>query len=103
MARRIFFVHDIRYVLLLFRAADIRSRAGTGTRGGGAPDARVGQVSAKRQKPGHDTVHNVIVSNNETIILGGLIREAEKTLKNRVPGLSYIPIIGNFFTSRGNR
>jgi general secretion pathway protein D len=42
---------------------------------------------------------NVIVSNNETIILGGLIREVEKTLKNRVPGLSYIPILGNLFTS----
>ena len=28
---------------------------------------------------------NVIVGNNETIILGGLIREVEKTLKNRVP------------------
>ncbi|MDR3165476.1 MAG: type II and III secretion system protein, partial [Synergistaceae bacterium] len=43
---------------------------------------------------------NVIVSNNETIVLGGLIREAERTLKNRVPGLSYIPIIGNLFISR---
>ncbi|MDR2780064.1 MAG: type II secretion system secretin GspD [Synergistaceae bacterium] len=42
---------------------------------------------------------NVMVSNNETIILGGLIREVERTLKNRVPGISYIPIIGNIFTS----
>jgi general secretion pathway protein D len=42
---------------------------------------------------------NVIVSNNETIILGGLIREVEKTLKNRVPGISYVPILGNLFTS----
>ncbi len=43
---------------------------------------------------------NVIVGNNETIILGGLIREVEKTLKNRVPGISYIPLIGNLFTSQ---
>jgi general secretion pathway protein D len=43
---------------------------------------------------------NVIVSDNETIILGGLIREVERTLKNRVPGLSYIPVIGNLFISR---
>jgi general secretion pathway protein D len=43
---------------------------------------------------------NVIVANNETIVLGGLIREAEKTLKNRVPGLSYIPLLGNLFISR---
>ena len=42
---------------------------------------------------------NVLVANNETIILGGLIREVERTLKNRVPGLSYIPLIGNLFTS----
>ena len=42
---------------------------------------------------------NVIVGNNETIILGGLIKEVEKTIKNRVPGLSYIPLIGNLFTS----
>jgi general secretion pathway protein D len=40
-----------------------------------------------------------MVSNNETIILGGLIREVERTLKNRVPGLSYIPLLGNLFTS----
>jgi general secretion pathway protein D len=43
---------------------------------------------------------NVIVSDNETIILGGLIREAERVLKNRVPVLSYIPLLGNLFISR---
>ena len=43
---------------------------------------------------------NVLVGNNETIILGGLIREVEKTLKNRVPGISYIPLLGNLFTSQ---
>lgn len=42
---------------------------------------------------------NVLVGDNDTIILGGLIREVERTLKNRVPGLSYIPLIGNLFTS----
>ncbi|MDR1472697.1 MAG: type II secretion system secretin GspD [Synergistaceae bacterium] len=42
---------------------------------------------------------NVLVANDETIILGGLIREVEKTLKNRVPGISYVPIVGNLFTS----
>ncbi|MDL2263297.1 type II secretion system secretin GspD [Synergistaceae bacterium OttesenSCG-928-I11] len=43
---------------------------------------------------------NVLVANNETIILGGLIREVERTLKNRVPGFSYIPLLGNLFTSQ---
>lgn len=42
---------------------------------------------------------NVIVANGDTIIIGGLIREAEKVLKNRVPLLSYIPLIGNLFKS----
>jgi general secretion pathway protein D len=42
---------------------------------------------------------SVTVANDETIILGGLIREVERTLKNRVPALSYIPIVGNLFTS----
>lgn len=42
----------------------------------------------------------VLVGDNETIILGGLIREVERTLKNRVPGISYIPVIGNLFTSQ---
>ena len=42
---------------------------------------------------------NVMVTNGDTIIIGGLIREAEKVLKNRVPLLSYIPLIGNLFKS----
>jgi general secretion pathway protein D len=42
---------------------------------------------------------NVLVANGQTIILGGLIREAEKALRNRVPFFSYIPIIGNIFKS----
>ena len=42
---------------------------------------------------------NVLVENGQTIILGGMIKEAEKAMKSRVPGLSYIPIIGNLFTS----
>lgn len=43
---------------------------------------------------------SVLVSNGETVILGGLIKEVERSLKNRVPGLSYIPLIGNLFTSQ---
>ena len=42
---------------------------------------------------------NVLVANGDTVILGGLIKEAEKVLKNRVPLLSYIPLIGNLFKS----
>ncbi|MCF7936100.1 MAG: type II secretion system secretin GspD [Synergistales bacterium] len=42
---------------------------------------------------------SVMVGDGQTVILGGLIKEAEKSMKSRVPGLSYIPLIGNLFTS----
>ncbi|MDO5114978.1 MAG: type II secretion system secretin GspD [Synergistaceae bacterium] len=42
---------------------------------------------------------SVLVANGETIVIGGLIKEAEKELKNRVPLFSYIPLIGNLFKS----
>ena len=41
---------------------------------------------------------NVMVSSGNTVILGGLIKEVEKSLRTRVPGLSYIPLIGSLFT-----
>lgn len=41
----------------------------------------------------------VLVANGETVIIGGMIKEAEKELRNRVPFFSYIPIIGNLFKS----
>lgn len=40
---------------------------------------------------------SVQVIDGETIILGGLIKDAEKSMKQSVPGLSYIPLIGNLF------
>jgi Type II secretory pathway, component PulD len=42
---------------------------------------------------------NVTVGDGQTIILGGLIKEADKSVKSRVPILSYIPLIGEFFKS----
>jgi general secretion pathway protein D len=42
---------------------------------------------------------NVIVGDGQTIVLGGLIKEADKSVKSRVPILSYIPLIGEFFKS----
>lgn len=40
---------------------------------------------------------SVVVGDGETIILGGMIKETERSLKRRVPGLSYIPLIGGMF------
>ena len=42
---------------------------------------------------------SVLVANGQTVVIGGLIREAEKELKNRIPFFSYIPLIGNIFKS----
>ncbi|MCL1875175.1 MAG: type II secretion system secretin GspD [Synergistaceae bacterium] len=41
---------------------------------------------------------SVLVANGDTVILGGLVREAETVLKQKVPGFSYIPLIGNLFS-----
>ncbi len=41
---------------------------------------------------------SVMVSSGNTVILGGLIKEVEKSMRSRVPGLSYIPLIGGLFT-----
>ena len=40
---------------------------------------------------------SVVVGDGETIILGGMIKETERSMKRRVPGLSYIPLIGGLF------
>jgi general secretion pathway protein D len=49
-------------------------------------------VTSKRQ-----VKTSVVVEDGETIILGGIVKETEKSLRRRVPGFSYIPLIGNLF------
>ncbi len=49
-------------------------------------------VTAKRK-----VKTTVSVTNGETVVLGGIVKETEKSLKRRVPGLSYIPLIGSLF------
>ena len=44
-----------------------------------------------------EVVTSVVVGDGETIILGGMIKETERSLSRRVPGLSYIPLIGGLF------
>nr|WP_321499730.1 type II secretion system secretin GspD [uncultured Dethiosulfovibrio sp.] len=51
-------------------------------------------VTAKRE-----IKTSVQVRNGETVILGGLLKETEKSLKQRVPVLSYIPLVGELFKS----
>ena len=40
---------------------------------------------------------SVVVADGETIILGGMIKETETSMNRRVPGISYIPLIGGLF------
>ncbi|MBQ3653591.1 MAG: type II secretion system secretin GspD [Synergistaceae bacterium] len=40
---------------------------------------------------------SVVVGDGETIILGGMIKETETSMRRRVPGISYIPLIGGLF------
>jgi general secretion pathway protein D len=49
-------------------------------------------VTAKRK-----VKTSVVVADGETIVLGGIVKETEKSLRRRVPGLSYIPLIGGLF------
>ncbi|GHS89938.1 type II secretion system protein GspD [Synergistales bacterium] len=49
-------------------------------------------TTAKRQ-----VKTSVVVADGETIILSGIVKETERSLKRRVPGLSYIPLIGGLF------
>ncbi|MEA3284021.1 MAG: type II secretion system secretin GspD [Synergistota bacterium] len=55
-------------------------------------------VTAKRE-----VRTSVQVRNGQTIILGGLLKETEKSLKQRVPILSYIPLVGELFKSSTNQ
>ena len=45
----------------------------------------------------------VIVYDNETIVLGGMIKEDLRRYEDKVPLLGHLPIIGRLFTSKGER
>ncbi|MBR1438270.1 MAG: hypothetical protein IJ587_07005, partial [Synergistaceae bacterium] len=55
----------------------------------------VGDPTPRTSK--REVVTSVVVGDGETIILGGMIKETERSLSRRVPGLSYIPLIGGLF------
>lgn len=44
---------------------------------------------------------NVLAANGQTIVLGGLIKEAEKVMRSKVPFFSYIPLVGHLFRGSG--
>ena len=60
---------------------DVMTPAGTAT-----------PITSKRE-----VTTSVVVADGETVILGGMLKETERSLKRRVPGISYIPLIGSLF------
>ncbi|MBI3873201.1 MAG: hypothetical protein HY304_09020 [candidate division Zixibacteria bacterium] len=60
-----------------------------------------GPVDNQRPITSKRTVHTVVrVNNNETIVIGGLVRENEISTKTRLFLLGDIPILGELFTHR---
>lgn len=51
-------------------------------------------VTAKRE-----VKTSVLVKDGETVVIGGLMKDAEKIIRSRVPGISYIPLVGELFKS----
>ncbi len=49
-----------------------------------------------------ETSTHVIVKNDQTIVLSGILREVESKIKRGIPFLSDIPIIGDIFASHEN-
>ncbi|MDD5072788.1 MAG: hypothetical protein PHX64_03205 [Candidatus Omnitrophica bacterium] len=45
------------------------------------------------------TQTSVVVKSGETVVLGGLIREDERTTKRKIPVLGDIPLLGRLFTT----
>lgn len=43
---------------------------------------------------------NVVVYNEETVVIGGMIKDYTSTINDKVPLLGDIPLIGNFFKSK---
>ena len=61
----------------------------------------VGPVDDQRPITVRRTVHtSVRVKNNETLVIGGLVRETEQTIRTRVFLLGDIPLLGALFTHR---
>jgi general secretion pathway protein D len=43
------------------------------------------------------------VQSDQTIVLGGLLRDVDATTITRIPGLSQIPILGKFFQDKSHQ
>ncbi|MBR7143650.1 MAG: hypothetical protein IKD10_01800 [Lentisphaeria bacterium] len=46
---------------------------------------------------------NVVVYNEETVVIGGMIKDYTTTINDKVPLLGDIPLIGNFFKSKSTQ
>ena len=48
------------------------------------------------------TMTNVVVADNETVVVGGIIKDYTITIDDKIPVLGDIPLLGNFFKSKSS-
>ena len=46
---------------------------------------------------------NVVIYNEETVVIGGMIKDYTVTINDKVPLLGDIPLLGNFFKSKSSQ
>jgi type IV pilus assembly protein PilQ len=68
------------------------------------PEDSIGQViNGLPIKQTTEVTTNVMVRDGHTIVIGGLFREQSESMRDQVPYLGNIPIVGNLFRSRRDR
>jgi type IV pilus assembly protein PilQ len=86
---------DNKIVLSLKATQDSR---GTNTAIGAAADGTPINIPAINTQ---EVQSNVLLNDNETIVIGGVYREVKINTWDRIPFFGTLPIVGNFFSSKG--
>jgi len=61
-------------------------------------EAETGAVTSTKR----ETTTTVVVSDSETVVIGGLIRDNSRAAKTAVPCLGQIPVLGWLFKAKGD-
>ena len=61
----------------------------------GVPETMTRPIVAERT-----TDTNVVIADNETVVIGGMIKDYTETVDDKIPLLGDIPLVGNFFKSK---
>ncbi len=68
-------------------------------------DGGSGSTTEKMTRPivaERTTDTNVVIADNETVVIGGMIKDYTVTVDDKIPILGDIPLIGNFFKSKSS-